>query len=311
MIIDLLYLILRTLIGLVLKAYALPFALRIVAIRNWLCVAFASEEGKAQREEMLANLPDEIANYRFEGDSSDVIATKIILRVVTGLPSDMAIWAPFVPALLVDKIVGWSETLRLYRIPAVMIAGVAILLPMNYSFFIIPNEQALGTKIFANFFDILIIALLWNRAHPLARRIFNSLMGISMIGAVAFMAWMTIQSRFYETITFQLFMLAIISFLPTIIVVDKSQRNRLFKGKWWLIVLCWSPIIAGALVGCWLMAGSVWPLLEVWAAIALFMVMLLIFHGVLALAAFALCWAGIRGSAGGLRLVASGIRRLR
>jgi hypothetical protein len=66
MITSLLYIGLSVLIGIIVRAYALPIVLRIVAIRNWLYVAIASEEGKEHREEMLANVRDEIAEYRDE-----------------------------------------------------------------------------------------------------------------------------------------------------------------------------------------------------------------------------------------------------
>jgi hypothetical protein len=111
--------------------------------------------------------------------------------------------------------------------------------------------------------------------------------------------------------SFRIFMLAIIAMIPAIFVVDKSWQNRLFRGRWWLIVICWALIITGSLAGAWVMAHDVTPLFETWAAMAILATGLLIVYGALGLAAFALCWVGIRGSAGGLRLVASGIRHLR
>ena len=99
--------------------------------------------------------------------------------------------------------------------------------------------------------------------------------------------------------------------IPAVFVVDKSWRNRLFKGRWWLIVLCWALIVAGALAGSWVMAHDVTPLLETWAAMAMLAVGLLMGFGALTLVAGVACWLGIRGSSGGLRMVASGIRRLR
>lgn len=297
--------------GILVKAYTLPIVLRIVAIRNWMYGVFASEEGKAHGEEMLANLPDEIAYYRLGGDSNDVIAAKILLRLVTGLPSDLAVWAPSVPARLVDRIVRWSDTLRHYRVPAAMIAGVATLGLMNYSFFSSPSGKSFGIWLFANTISIAMTVLLWKHKHPLARRIFHAWMGIAVIVGLILMVWMTIQYHLYEIMTFKILMLAMVTVLPAIIVVDKSWRNRLFRGKWWLIAICWTPIIAGSIAGSMLIAHSIKPLLEMWAAMALLAVGMFIVYGAIAFAAYILCWLGIRGSAGGLRLVASGIRRLR
>ena len=310
MITDLLYLALRVLISLVLKAYALPIVMRIMTIRNWLYVVFASEEGKAHSEEMLANLRDEIDDYRTEGDSNDVIAAKIFLRLVTGLPGDIAWCAPFIPALLVGKIAGWGDRLRHYSVPNAMVAGVATLGLMNYGFFSSPNKQTFMTWLFANGVVIATSALMWKFKHPLARRILYSWMGIAVVGVMAFMAWLTINHRLYEMMTFKILMLAMVATLPAVIVVDKSWRNRLFRGRWWLITICWAAIIAGALASSWLIAHDVKPLLETWAAMALFAALLFIVFGALALAATALCWLGIRGGAASLRLMSAGIRRL-
>lgn len=302
---------LSILIGLIVKAYALPIVKYLMTIRSWLYVVFGSEEGKAHSEEMLANLLDEIAYYRDEGDSSDAIAFKIFLRLVTGLPDDIVRCVPFVPALLVSKLAGWSDSLRHYRVPNAMIAGVGTLGLMNYSFFSSPNNHKFITWLFANGVIIVMTVLLWKLKHPLVRRIFYSWMGIAMVTITAFMAWLTIQHRLYEIMTFKIFMLAIIPMLPAIIVVDKSWRNRLFRGRWWLIAVCWATIIAGSFAGSLLIGHSVKPLLEMWAVIALLVVGMFIVYGAIGLAAYVLCLLGIRGSAGGLRLVASGMRHLR
>jgi hypothetical protein len=301
---------LSIIIGILVKAYALPIVLRIVGIRNWLYGIFSSEEGKAHGEEMLANLPNEIAYYRLEGDSNEVIAAKILFRLVTGLPDDIAIWAPSAPARFADKVAGWSTTLRHYRIPNAMIAGVATLGLMNYSFFSSHNNQTIGSWLLVNSIVIVMTILLWKLEHPLARRILNTWIGTAIVAGIAIMMWLTINYHLYEIMTFKVLMLAIVAVLPTIIVVDKSWRNQLFKGRWWLIAVCWVPIIAGSFAGSLLIAHDVKPLLEMWAAMALLAVGMFIVYGIMGLAAYFLCWLGIKGSAGGLRLMASGIRRL-
>lgn len=303
--------ILSIIIGMLVKAYFLPIVLRMAAIRSWIYGKLASEEGRAHSEEMQANLPDEIAIYRRGGDSNDVIAAKILFRLVAGLPGDLAIWAPSTPALLVGKIVVWSNTLRHYRIPAVLVAGVATLLMMNYSLFSSDSNKTIVNWLVMNSIVVVICLLLWKYKHPLARWIFQAWIGIAMVAGVAGLIWMTIHFQLYASITFKILMLAMTALLPTIIVVDKSWRQRLFRGRGWLIPICWTPIVAGTLVGSLLIANSIKPLLEMWTAIALLAVGMLIVYGIIALAAYVLCWLGIRGSAGGLRMVASGILRLR
>lgn len=302
---------LTVIIGILVKAYALPIVLRIVGIRNWLYGIFSSEEGKAHGEEMLANLPNEIACYRLEGDSNEVIAAKILFRLVTGLPDDIAIWAPSAPARFADRAAEWSETLRHYRIPSAMIVGLATLGLMNYSFFSSHNNQTVGNWFLMNSVVMVMTILLWKLKHPLARRILNIWIGVAIVAGIAIMMWLTINYRLYEIVTFKVLMLAMVAVLPTIIVVDKSWRNRLFRGRWWLIAVCWVPIIAGSFAGSLLIAHDVKPLLQMWGVMALSAVGIFIVCGATGLAAYILCLLGVRGGAGGLSLVASGIRRLR
>jgi hypothetical protein len=308
---SLLYILLSILISIIVKAYALPIVLRIVKIRNCLYSVFTSEEGAAHSEEMLADLRCEIADYRLEGDSNEVIAARISFRLVTGLLNDLAMWAPGIRALLVGKIAGWSDTLRHYKIPNAMIAGVATLGLMNYFFFSSPNNQTIGTWLSINSIVIAMTVLIWKQKHPLARRIFNTWIGIAIVAITAIMAWLTINYRLYEIMTFKILMLAMVAVLPAVVVVDKSWRKRLFKGRWWLIIICWAPIVVGTLVGSLLIAQDVKSVLEIWAVMVLLPVSLVIVCGATTFAAYILCWLGIGGSAGGLRLVASGIRRLR
>lgn len=308
---SLLFIFLNIGIGVIVKTYALPIVLRIVAIRNWLYRAFTAEEGKADSEDMLANLPDEIADYRLQGDQNEVIAAKILLRLVRGLPGDLAIWAPPIRALLVGKIAGCSDTLRHYKLPSVMIAGVATLALINYSLFSSQSNPTTGTWLVINGMAIAITVLIWKRKHPLARRILNIWIGAGIAAGIAIMVWLTINYRLYEIMTFKVFMLAMVAASPAVIVVDKSWRKRLFRGKWWLIVICWAPIVAGACVGSFLITHDVKPLLEIWAVMALLAAGLFIICGATTFAAYILCWLGIRGGAGGLGLVASAIRRLR
>jgi hypothetical protein len=307
----LLYTFLNIGIGLIVRAYALSIVLRIVAIRNWLYRAFTSEEGKAHSEEMLANLSDEMASYRLKRDPDDVIAARILAHLVIGLPGDLASWAPAIFIRLAGKIAGWSDILRHYRISNAMIAGVATLALINYSFFSSQSNQTIGTWLFINSIVIAMTVLISKQKHPLARRIFNIWIGVAIAAGMAIMVWLTINYRLYEIMTFKVLMFAMVAVLPAVIVVDKSWRKRLFKGKWWLIVICWAPIVVGACVGSLLIAHDVKPLLEIWAVMALLAAGLSIVCGATTFAAYILCWLGIRGSAGGLQLVASGIRRLR
>jgi len=305
-------LVLSAVIGIIVSSSALPVAKALITAWIRFYTAFAPPDSRERRRsEVLRDIYEQINSCREENYRPSEIAPKLIYRWVTGLVSDVTWCASFVPALTAYKIVEWSSSLRHYKIPAALVAGVAILGLMNYGFFTSHNSQSFGTWFMVNTICIATIVLLWKHKHPIARRIFQAWMGIAMAGGVGIMVWMTVHFQLYTSMTFKMLMLAMITVLPTMIVVDKSWRQRLFRGKWWLIPICWAPIIAGALAGSFLIAHSIKPLLEMWEVMGLFAVGMLIVYGLIALGAYALCWLGIRGSANGLRLVASGIRRLR
>jgi hypothetical protein len=277
----------------------------------WLYSAIAPKEDRdGRREEVLSHIYELITTNQKAGYAPGEIAIRILERWVMGMVDDIAWCMPFIPGVLADKVKGWGDTLRHYKMPSAMIAGVATLGLMNYSFFS-SNNQTFINWLISNGIVVVITVLLWQIKHPLVRRIFYSWMGIAMLAAVAGMVWVSIQYRLYEITTFKILMLAMVALFPILIVVDKSWRHRLFRGRWWLIAICWAPIIAGSFAGSLLIAHSVKPLLEMWTVIALLAVSMLIVYGAIGMASYFLCLLGIRGSASGLRLIASGIRRLR
>jgi len=300
------YSVLAAIIGIFISTHALTITKHIVMAWVWLYSAIAPKEDRDGRREL-------INTHQKAGYAPREIAVRVLECGVIGMVDDMAWCIPFVPerlADLADRIKGRSDTLRHYRIPNAMIAGVATLGLMNYSFFS-SNNQTLIDWLIMNGIVVVITVLLWKIRHPLVQRIFYSWMGVVIVAAIAVMVWVSIQYRLYEIMTFKTLMLAMVAVSPVIIVVDKSWRQRLFKGRWWRIVVCWAAIIAGSFAGSLLITHSIKPLLEMLAAMALFAVGMFIVCGIIGLAAYGLCWIGIRGSAGGLRLVASAIRRLR
>ena len=303
-----LYILLNIGIGIALKVWALPIVLRIVAVRVWVYRVFTSEEGRAAAEDMLANLPDEIAYYR---DSNEAVAARILVRLVTGLPSDLAIWGPPILDLFVNKIARWSDALRHYRPPSIMIAGVTAVALMNYGLFSSGSSPTAHTLLLVNGIAVAMTALIWKRKHPLVGRILNTWMGLAIAASIGVMVWLTVTYDLYQTATFKVFVLAMVAGLPAVVVFDRSWRKRLFGHKWWPVIICWVAIVAGACVGSLLIAHDVKLLLGIWGAMVVFVALLLTVVGAAALGAYFVCWLGIRGSAGGLQLLASGIRRLR
>jgi hypothetical protein len=310
MITSLMYIILAILIGLVVRAFALPIVKHIVTGWTRLYVVIASEEGKTRREEVLSYMHEQISFNRNEGDASDAIALKILLCLVTGLRDDVAWCAPFVPGILADKTARWSDALRHFRTPKLMIPSLATLGFMNLAFFSSQSGQTVATWVCLNGVTIAVIVLMWKLQHPLARRIFYSWIGAGTLIMMAFIVWLTVHYHLYELPIFRVYMLAMTAMAPAILVVDKSWRTRLFRGRWWLVIICWVLITAGSLAASWVLVGSITPLLTAWATIALLIASLFILCGIVAIVASAVWYGGVKGSAIGLRLMAAGIRRL-
>lgn len=306
--------VLAAFIVMFISTHALTITKHIVMGWVWLCSAIAPKEDReGRRREVLSHIHELINTYQKAGCAQGEIAIRLLENGVKGMIDDMAWCIPFIPERLVDladRVKGSSDTLRYYRIPNAMIAGVATLGLMNFSFFS-SNNQTFINWLIANGIVVVTTVLLWKIKHPLVRRIFYSWMGVAMVATIVFMVWVSIQYHLYQIMTFKILMLAMVAVSPVIIVVDKSWRQRFFRSKWWLIVICWAAIIAGVFVGSLVIAHSIKPLLEMLAAMALLVLGIFIVCGVMDLAAYVLCWIGIKGSAGGLRLVASGIHRLR
>jgi hypothetical protein len=303
--------VLAAMVAMVVRAHALTITRRIVMGWVWLYSAAApKEDGDGRRAEILSHLHELTSDYQKAGYAPGEIAVRLLETWAMGMVDDVKWCMPFVPGVLADRLKGWGSSLQNYRIPATMIAGVGTLGLLNYSFFNSPNNHSFASWLSANAVGVAVAILLWKHHHPLARRIFQAWMGIAMVGAAAVLAWMIIHYQLYAITTFKVLMLAIVAILPTAVVVDRSWRRRIFGGRVWLVPICWAPIVAGALAGSLLIAHSIKPLLEMWGVMALMAVGVLIVSCLVALAGYVLCWLGIRGSAGGLRLLGAGIRHL-
>jgi hypothetical protein len=302
---------LSIIISIIVRAYALPIVLGFVVFRNWLFVVFGSEEGRAHGEELLANVRYEIAEYREKGEPSDVIAFKIFISLVVGLPSDIAWCAHFIPARVADKVAGLSDNLRHLRVSAVMVAGVATLGLINYSLFSSSHHQPISTKLMANGMVIALTILLANIKRPRVRRIFNSLTGVGIAGMMGFVVWLAFHFHAYALPWFQVYSLGFLVVAPAIQVFDKPWSAGLTSGRRFLFIVCWGLAIAVSLAGSQILAGSVMPMFSLWDAMALFAGGMFLVFGAITFIAYLLCSLGIRGGSGGLRLVSSGLRRLR
>jgi hypothetical protein len=293
------------------RAFALPITKHIVIGWTRLYTAIASKQGETRRAEVKSDIEEHITfciNARYAPHD---IAYQILLRFVMGLPDDLAWCWPFVPAMIVDKTERYSDALRHFRTPKQLIPSLATLGIMNWAFFSSESGGTAATWVGLNGITIAFVVLMWKFQRPWARRIFYSWTGLGVIITMALIGWLTVGHHLYELPIFQVYMLALASVAPAILIVDKAWRARLFKGHWWLIVIFWLLIIGVSLAISWALTGNIALFFIAWATIALLIVSLVLLCVIAALVTATVWYGGIRGTSAGLRLMAAGIRRLR
>jgi hypothetical protein len=305
-------LVLSAVITIVIGAFILPVVKALIIAWVRVYTSFAPlDRRERRRADVFRDIYEQIEDCLKSNYKPAEIAPKLVVRWALGFINDVSWCMPFIPAKVADKVAGWSDNLRHRRVPAAMVAGVAVLLPINYSFFISPANQLLGVKLIANVVIIVFMLLLSNFKHPVARRIFSAWMGIGVAFMMGVILWLSIHLHLYTIPWFQVFSLGILLLVPFMQVVDKAWRDNITSGRRLLFVMCWVLATAASLAGSQIIAGSMMPMFLLWEEFVLFAGIMLAVYGAIAFAAYLLCLLGIRGSAGGLRLVASGIRRLR
>ena len=305
-------LVLSAMITIVIGAFILPVIRALIIAWVRLYTSFAPpDKRERRRSDVLRDIYEQINDCLKDNYKPSEIAPKLIYRWAFGLINDIAWCAPFIPAKVADKVAGWSDSLIHLRVPAAIVAGIATLGLMNYSLFISPHHQTIGTWLTANVVIVALTLLLLNFKHPVVRRILSAWMGMGIAVMAGFVLWLAIHFHLYTIPWFQVFSLGILPVVPFIQVVDKPWRDNLSSWRRLFFVMCWGLAFAASLAGSQILAGSMMPMFSLWETMALFAAAIFTVNGAIAFAAYLLCLLGIRGSAGGLRLVASGIRRLR
>lgn len=307
------YTVLTILVGVAVKAFALDIAKYIVIGWVRLYTVFATEEGKARRDEVSSDLHEHIIDSHNEGYAPEAAALHILFRFVAGIRDDLAWCAPFVPSMLASKTARLSKSLSSFRTPKLVIPSLAAFGLMNWAFFSSDSDRTLVTWLGLNVATMTMIVLISKQQHAWARRVLYALIGTAGITALGFMAWWIGPSKLYELIElpmFRGFLLGMTAIGMAMLAADKSIRTRLFKGRWRYVVTCWLLIIIVSLAASVALVGNVAPLLSVWAMAALLIASLFVFCGIITLMVAAVWYGCLRGSAAGLRLVTVGLRRL-
>jgi len=304
--------VLTVLVGMAVKAFALPIAKHIVTGWVRLYTAIVPELGKARRAEVLAHIHDQISSSLAEGYRPAEIALQILLCWVTGFLDDVLWCLPSVPLMLANKVAILSESLRNFRTPKLVIPSLAIFGIVNLAFFKSDSDRTLVTWLGLNFWTIAMILLMSKQQHTWARRVLYALFGVGGVTMLGFMAWLVDHSELWliEPPIFWGFLLGITAIGLAILAADKFIRTRLFKGHWGYVVTCWLLIIVVSLAASMAITGDVTPVLLVLAMATLIVASLFIFCGIMTLMAAAVWYGCLRGIMVGLRVVEASLRRL-
>jgi hypothetical protein len=117
--------VLAAIIRLLISAYLLDIAKRIVLGWVWLYSFPApKEEREGRRAEGLSHVHEFENALRKKGYAPRDIAVRLLERWARGMPDDMMWSMPFVPGSLAGRTKDWADSLRHYRVPNAMVAGV-------------------------------------------------------------------------------------------------------------------------------------------------------------------------------------------
>ena len=306
--------VLAAVIGMFIRAHALTITKQIVKGWVWLYSAIVPKEDRdGRRWEVSSHFHEMTNTLQKAGYAPGEIAIRILEHCAIGMIDDMAWCAPFAPGvlgILADRAVRFSDAIRRFKTPKFVIPTLGTFGLMNWGFFSSSNPQSLTNWLLLNGVGVAVTVLIWKQHRPWARRIFQAWMGIGMLGMVAFIVWMAIRFHLYHLPIFQALMLAMASMTPTILLADKSWRSD-FKKHWLTATIGWVLMILLASTGSMVLTGSITPLLTVWEMMAAFVISLFILCAIMTLAASAVWYGGLKGSAAGLRLMAAGMKRLK
>ena len=290
------------------QAFALPAARSILAAWTWLyTLAAPEEERNSHRAEVCSDLHEQVEGSREEGLGPVAIAIRIFLRMLCGLPGDVVWAAPYLPATLARSLMGASEAISRPDTLKLLIPGLAMFSVMNGLFVMSNDGWPIGLAL--NGGILVGMGFVWKQHLSWVHRIRNFLYGLAVSMMVGVLVWAVIQYRLYQVPSFYPSMLAVLSVVLAMVVTDKSFRGRVFKGRWWPVVMCWAVIATTSLVTASFITGGLMILLAVWAYAALMALALVMLFAMIFIAALG-WYGGLRAGAVGMRLMAVGIRRL-
>ena len=298
---------------LVVLAFALPMVRSLVKAWTWLYTSVAPVVVRGPRcAEVLSDLHEHIEDSRAEGHRPAEIAVQVLLRMLCGIKDDLAWSAPYLPNAMEERLERGGETLSRFRTPTVVITSLALFSMLNVSFFVSDGDKLWTQFLGMNVSACGVIIVMHNQQRTWARRILHSYLAIATAVLVGVLVWVVLHYRLYEMPGFyQLMLQAAVAMLPLVLAMSVGSelcRARVFKGRRWPVFGCWG-LIAAISFGTAMYLG-ISTFTTVWAAMALAGLALVIVCAMFVSCAAVVCYGGLKGGAGCMRLMAAGIRRM-
>ncbi len=296
---------------------ALPVSRSLTLVWTWTYTAAVPEHLRAaRRAEMRSDLYEQINQMRQEGNRSNIIAFHILGRMIWGLWDDMRWSAPYLPSTLAERLSRGSDTVGRVRPSPSMLASLTMFGIMNVSLHMADRTVPWFEWVYLNTMIPVVALLLKNQQHRWVRRLFQLWISLFIVLAVTLILWVILEYRLYQMPHFYEFLLlTILAALPMIValgVATKTVRTYVFRDKWWPVAVTW-VVIGGAYVAAWATVGGNLAISFGITVLTALIPMLVLILGLVVAFAFGVkvvCYAGIRGAAGCMRLTATGIRRL-
>ncbi len=298
-------------LGMVLE-YALPIAKLMCWSWIWLYTAPARKTKREERRlQLRAHLHDLIGDAQENGDPSAAIAFQILQCTVRGIHADLD-WSVSnfaVPGISRDKLISFSDAIGRAKTSKLVIASIGALGYLNAVSLTTNGGPSWVQVILANVVGIILLALVWNWRHRLARGILLGCLGAMTAALLAFVVWMLVEHRLYEIPAFRQMLFATLPLVLAAVVSDKSFRLRFFNNRWRPVLVTWALILLASLGAAGVYMGGLKAMLNIWAALAILALSLVALSLLLASAATIVSYVGLSAGAASVRLVVAAIRR--
>ena len=297
----------------IVRAFALPVVK--LGAQGWtkLYTSFApAGERDDRREQILSHLTDEETDSKLAGYMPAETAVQILFETLRGVPDDWAWTRPFIVPTVAGKLTEWSDASRGIRAPEWLVKSVAMQLFVNLGFWASGDYDAWSDIFVVNAAAPVALACVLHLDRPVVQRAMNAFIIVVIAVAIGASLWLWFAFRLYDepVLVRSLFQCALVFGPPALILSAHGWMRRIdvFKNPTWPTGTVGAVIIAVSLILSGHVGLNAGFLLAVWAALAAGLLFMASVLGGCLLAAAAVCHAGTKAYAAGLKVVAAGFR---